>query len=93
MTALWWIPALPLLGFLLNGAVALASSAARAKAGTGGAPLPYGERLFHGVVGVGTTGLSGVLAFAARAPGPYRLAAGHASASPSPALDLRALLG
>jgi Protein of unknown function (DUF3999) len=32
------------------------------------------------------------IAFAARAPGPYRLAAGHASASPSPALDLRALL-
>jgi hypothetical protein len=32
------------------------------------------------------------IAFAARAPGPYRLAAGHAGAAPSPSLDLRALL-
>jgi hypothetical protein len=32
------------------------------------------------------------IAFAARAPGPYRLAAGHAGAPPSPSLDLRALL-
>lgn len=32
------------------------------------------------------------IAFAARAPGPYRLAAGHEGAPPSPSLDLRALL-
>jgi NADH-quinone oxidoreductase subunit L len=68
MTALWWIPALPLFGFLLNGAVALASSSGRAKAGAGGSPLPYGERLFHGVVGVGTSALAAVLSFAAVVP-------------------------
>ena len=32
------------------------------------------------------------IAFAARAPGPYRLAVGHEGAPPSPSLDLRALL-
>jgi NADH-quinone oxidoreductase subunit L len=68
MTQLWWIPALPLLGFFLNGAVALVSSSRRAVRGEGGTPLPYAERLFHGVVGVGTVGLSGVLAFAALVP-------------------------
>jgi NADH-quinone oxidoreductase subunit L len=68
MNALAWIPALPLLGFVVNGAVALASSLQRARRGEGGAPLPYGERLFHGLVGVGTVGASGVLAFAALVP-------------------------
>ncbi|HQR45622.1 MAG TPA: NADH-quinone oxidoreductase subunit L [Thermoanaerobaculia bacterium] len=78
MTSLWWIPALPLLGFVLNGAVALASSTGRARRGEGGGPLPYGERLFHGVVGVGTVGLSGVLAFAALVPWAQQSMAGGA---------------
>src|SRR5512140_2586397 len=34
----------------------------------GGAALPYWQRLFHGVVGVGSTGLSSVLAFGVVVP-------------------------
>ncbi len=68
MTPLWWIPALPLLGFVVNGLVALAFAMARARKGESGGPLPYGQRLFHGVVGVGSVGLSGVLAFGALVP-------------------------
>ncbi len=78
MTPLWWIPALPLLGFVVNGLVALAFSMARARKGESGGPLPYGQRLFHGVVGVGTVGLSGVLAFAALVPWGVRAFAGDA---------------
>jgi len=78
MTSLWWIPVLPLLGFVLNGAVALASSSRRARRGEAGGPLPYVERLFHGVVGVGTVGASGVLAFAALVPWARQSLAGGA---------------
>ncbi|MGE5344896.1 MAG: NADH-quinone oxidoreductase subunit L [Acidithiobacillales bacterium] len=68
MRALFWIPALPLIGFVMNGAVALVSSMRRARRGEAGRPLPFAERLFHGVVGVGLVGASGVLAFAALVP-------------------------
>jgi NADH-quinone oxidoreductase subunit L len=72
MNQLWLIPVLPLAGFLLNGLVALVASSGRAERESGAdhplAPLPYALRLFHGVVGVGTVGLSAVLSFAALVP-------------------------
>jgi NADH-quinone oxidoreductase subunit L len=89
MTRLWLIPLLPFIGFVLNGLVALAASAARAEKeadewrraggpsardshshdGHGHATrLPYGQRLFHGIVGVGSVGLAAVFAFAALVP-------------------------
>ena len=72
MNQLWLIPVLPLAGFLLNGLVALVSSSARAESEFGadqpGAPLPYAQRLFHGIVGVGSVGLAAVLSFAALVP-------------------------
>ena len=72
MTRLWLIPVLPLLGFVLNGLVALIFASARAEAEKGRdqakARLPYAQRLFHGVVGVGSVGLAGVLSFAALVP-------------------------
>jgi NADH-quinone oxidoreductase subunit L len=72
MDQLWLIPALPLAGFLLNGLVALVASSVRAENESGadhpGTQLPYAQRLFHGVVGVGSVGLAGVLSFAALVP-------------------------
>src|ERR1035437_215295 len=72
MKQLWLIPALPLAGFLLNGLVALVASSMRAEKESGadhpGVPLPYAQRLFHGVVGVGSVGLAAVLSFAALVP-------------------------
>src|SRR5450830_411684 len=72
MKQLWLIPALPLAGFLLNGLVALVASSVRAEKESGadhpGVPLPYAQRLFHGVVGVGSVGLAAVLSFAALVP-------------------------
>ena len=72
MKQLWLIPALPLAGFLLNGLVALVASSMRAEKESGadhpGGPLPYAQRLFHGVVGVGSVGLAAVLSFAALVP-------------------------
>src|SRR5512140_2591011 len=72
MDQLWLIPALPLAGFLLNGLVALVASSARAERESGadhpGAQLAYAQRLFHGVVGVGSVGLAAVLSFAALVP-------------------------
>ncbi len=103
---LFWIPLLPLLGFLLNGLVALWAAAHRARRETAAwreahpdghahkphrrsedvtthridfgdsddhdhheqNTLPYWQRLFHGLVGVGTVGLSACLAFAALVP-------------------------
>jgi NADH-quinone oxidoreductase subunit L len=62
------IVALPLAGFLLNGLVALVSSARRARRGLGGHALPYGERLFHGLVGVGSVGLAALASFAVLVP-------------------------
>jgi NADH-quinone oxidoreductase subunit L len=80
MNQLWLIPALPLAGFLLNGLVALVTSSARAEkesdADHPGLPLPYAQRLFHGVVGVGSVGLAAVLSFAALVP--YVLGSTHA---------------
>ncbi|MCM3876023.1 MAG: NADH-quinone oxidoreductase subunit L [Thermoanaerobaculia bacterium] len=76
MNRLWLIPFLPLAGFLLNGLVALLASSVRAEKEAGadhpGAPLPYAQRLFHGIVGVGSVGLAAVLSFAALVP--YALA-------------------
>jgi NADH-quinone oxidoreductase subunit L len=72
MNQLWLIPVLPLAGFLLNGLVALLASSVRAEKESGadhpGAPLPYAQRLFHGIVGVGSVGLAAVLSFAALIP-------------------------
>ena len=72
MNSLWLIPALPLAGFLLNGLVALVASSIRAEKEAGAdhplAPLPYAQRLFHGVVGVGSVGLAAVLSFGALVP-------------------------
>ena len=72
MNQLWLIPVLPLAGFLVNGLVALVASSSRAEKESGadqpGAPLPYAQRLFHGLVGVGSVGLATVLAFAAVVP-------------------------
>ena len=72
MKQLWLIPALPLAGFLLNGLVALVASSVRAEKESGAdhprVPLPYAQRLFHGVVGVGSVGLAAVLSFAALVP-------------------------
>jgi NADH-quinone oxidoreductase subunit L len=72
VNALWLIPVLPLAGFVLNGLVALLAASARAEAERGGgqpkARLPYAQRLFHGIVGVGSVGLAAVLAFAALVP-------------------------
>jgi NADH-quinone oxidoreductase subunit L len=72
MNHLWLIPVLPLAGFLLNGLVALVASSVRAEEESGAdhpeAPLPYAQRLFHGVVGVGSVGLAAVLSFAALVP-------------------------
>ncbi|HEX2758777.1 MAG TPA: NADH-quinone oxidoreductase subunit L [Thermoanaerobaculia bacterium] len=72
MNQLWLIPVLPLAGFLLNGLVALVASSSRAEKESGAdhplAPLPYAQRLFHGVVGVGSVGLAAVLSFAALVP-------------------------
>jgi len=69
---LWLIPVLPLAGFLLNGLVALLFASARAEAerdrDQAKARLPYAQRLFHGVVGVGSVGLAAVLSFAALVP-------------------------
>ncbi len=80
MKQLWLIPALPLAGFLLNGLVALVASSMRAEKESGadhpGVPLPYAQRLFHGVVGVGSVGLAAVLSFAALVP--YALGSMHA---------------
>jgi len=78
MKPLYWIPLLPLLGFVLNGAVALASSSRRARRGEGGERLPYGERLFHGIVGVGSVGAATVLAFGALVPWSEQAFAGRA---------------
>ena len=72
MNQLWLIPVLPLAGFLLNGLVALLFASARSEAERGAdqpkARLPYAQRLFHGVVGVGSVGLAAVLSFAALVP-------------------------
>ncbi len=72
MKQLWLIPLLPLAGFLLNGLVALLFASARAENERGHdqpkARLPYAQRLFHGVVGVGSVGLAAVLSFAAVVP-------------------------
>ncbi|HEY3349372.1 MAG TPA: NADH-quinone oxidoreductase subunit L [Thermoanaerobaculia bacterium] len=72
MNQLWLIPVLPLAGFLLNGLVALLFASARAEAERDAdqpkARLPYAQRLFHGVVGVGSVGLACVLSFAALVP-------------------------
>jgi NADH-quinone oxidoreductase subunit L len=80
MNQLWLIPVLPLAGFLMNGLVALVSSSARAEKESGadprGLPLPYAQRLFHGVVGVGSVGLAAVLSFGALVP--YVFASLHA---------------
>jgi NADH-quinone oxidoreductase subunit L len=69
---LWLIPVLPLAGFLLNGLVALLTASARAEAEKGSdqpkARLPYAQRLFHGIIGVGSVGLAAVLSFAALVP-------------------------
>src|SRR5687767_10972100 len=105
---LWLIPILPLIGFVLNGAVALATGSAKARkasaewnglhghghghdtsapeeetrpgehtGGHGGHdphddhaehPLPYWQRLFHGIVGVGSVGLAAVLSFGVLVP-------------------------
>jgi NADH-quinone oxidoreductase subunit L len=72
VTPLWLIPVLPLAGFLLNGLVALVMASGRAEKERGQdqpkATLPYAQRLFHGVVGVGATGLAAVVAFANLVP-------------------------
>ncbi|MBK9063066.1 MAG: NADH-quinone oxidoreductase subunit L [Acidobacteria bacterium] len=72
MNQLWLIPVLPLAGFLLNGLVALLFASARSEAERGAdqpkVRLPYFQRLFHGVVGVGSVGLAAVLSFAALVP-------------------------
>ncbi len=72
MNQLWLIPLLPLAGFLLNGLVALVASSSRAEKESGAdhplAPLPYAQRLFHGVVGVGSVGLATAVSFAALVP-------------------------
>ncbi|MGZ6971215.1 MAG: proton-conducting transporter transmembrane domain-containing protein, partial [Thermoanaerobaculia bacterium] len=72
MNQLWLIPLLPLAGFLVNGLVALVASSSRAEKEFGadqpGAPLPYAQRLFHGLVGVGSVGFAAVLSFAAVVP-------------------------
>ena len=72
MNQLWLIPILPLAGFLVNGVVALLAASGRAEAERGldqpKARLPYAQRLFHGVVGVGSVGLAAVLSFAALVP-------------------------
>src|SRR5271169_1305017 len=72
MNRLWLIPILPLAGFVVNGLVALVASSSRAEKELGAdhplAPLPYSQRLFHGVVGVGSVGLAAVLSFAALVP-------------------------
>ena len=72
MKQLWLIPVLPLAGFLLNGLVALLTASARAEAERDRdqpkARLPYAQRLFHGIVGVGSVGLAAVLSFAAFVP-------------------------
>ena len=72
MNQLWLIPVLPLAGFLLNGLVALLTASARAEAERDEdqpkARLPYAQRLFHGIVGVGSVGLAAVLSFAALVP-------------------------
>src|SRR5512143_4051397 len=72
MNQLWLIPALPLAGFLLNGLVALVASSGRAEKEMGAdhplAPLPYTQRLFHGILGVGSVGLAAVLSFGALVP-------------------------
>ncbi|MGA7990339.1 MAG: NADH-quinone oxidoreductase subunit L [Thermoanaerobaculia bacterium] len=72
MNALWLIPVLPLAGFVLNGLVALLAASARSEAERGGdqpkARLPRVQRLFHGIVGVGSVGLATVLAFASLVP-------------------------
>ncbi len=72
MNQFWLIPVLPLAGFLLNGLVALLAASARAEAELGHdqpkARLPYAQRLFHGIVGVGSVGLAAVLSFAALVP-------------------------
>jgi NADH-quinone oxidoreductase subunit L len=79
MNQLWLIPVLPLAGFLVNGLVALVASSSRAEKESGadqpGAPLPYAQRLFHGLVGVGSVGFAAVLAFAAVVP--YVLGSTH----------------
>jgi NADH-quinone oxidoreductase subunit L len=86
MNQLWLIPVLPLAGFLLNGLVALVASSVRAEQESGadhaGAPLPYIQRLFHGVVGVGSVGLAAVLSFAALVP--YAIGSLHAPGGLAP---------
>ncbi len=123
---LWLIPALPLLGFLLNGTASLIygslQAARRSEAyrkehpesehgnghgnghgnhapeshghgshgddhghGHAGFLLPYGLRLFHGIVGVGTVGLSCVLAFGVLIP--YAKAALSAPEAAAPVVE------
>src|ERR1035437_8347255 len=89
MKQLWLIPVLPLAGFLLNGLVALVASSSRAEKESGAdhplAPLPYAQRLFHGVVGVGSVGLAAVLSFAALVP--YVLSSLHAPEGLAPVVQ------
>jgi len=89
MNQLWLIPVLPLAGFLLNGLVALVASSSRAEKESGAdhplAPLPYAQRLFHGVVGVGSVGLAAVLSFAALVP--YVLGSMHAPEGLAPVVQ------
>ncbi len=89
MNQLWLIPVLPLAGFLLNGLVALVASSSRAEKESGAdhplAPLPYAQRLFHGVVGVGSVGLAAVLSFAALVP--YVLGSLHAPEGLAPVVQ------